>query len=99
MGLIARHPRLSLALVLFALALPALILTRLGRGQRFLRWYTNGAIGLVCAMALVRAGIYLIHLRPAIEGVDFYNYLCVARDMHHGATDLSDWRYAYFPGV
>jgi hypothetical protein len=96
MGFLARHPFLSLALVLFVIALPALVLSR---RASFVRIYVPAAVGLACGLALAHAAIYLVRLRPEVEGVDFYNYLCVARDMRTGATDLSEWRYVYFPGV
>src|SRR5690348_16924905 len=98
MGLAAQHPRLSLALVIVALALPGIILSRLGR-ERFVRRYAMAVTLLFAGLGVLRACVYLVRVRPAIEGIDFFNYLCVARDMHHGAHDLSDWRYAYFPGV
>ena len=96
MGVAARHPFLSLALVLFVLAVPALVLSK---RASFVRIYVPAVVGLACGLALAHAAIYLVRLRPEVEGVDFYNYLCVARDMRAGATDLSDWRYVYFPGV
>ena len=96
MGFVARHPSLSLALILFVLAVPAVVLRR---REQFVRRYVTGVFGLLCVLAVGRAIVYLVRLRPVVEGVDFFSLLCVARDRNHGATDLSPWRYAYFPGA
>ncbi len=42
---------------------------------------------------------YLLFVRPGIEGVDFYVYVCTARDLVAGRNDLTLLRYFYFPGV
>ncbi len=42
---------------------------------------------------------YLFFVRPAIEGVDFYYFVCTARDLAAGRSDLTMLRYLQFPGV
>ena len=53
-----------------------------------------GALALTTFMAARQ----LLALRPLIEGVDFYYYLCVARDLADG-VEQSAMRHFYFPGV
>src|SRR5207245_1584080 len=42
---------------------------------------------------------YAVAARDTVEGVDFYYYVCFARDLASGANDVPVARYMYFPGV
>lgn len=42
---------------------------------------------------------YILAVRPRIEGIDFYFYVCFARDLAAGAGDVSRTHLDYFPGV
>ncbi|MCI0602936.1 hypothetical protein L0156_07970 [bacterium] len=42
---------------------------------------------------------YMVMIRSRIEGIDFYSYACIARDLAEGIPDVTPIRHAYFPGV
>lgn len=101
MGAIANHPFASLALCIALLALPFLVSARSGLSTstpQWLRWYATAAGAFLATAAIVLMARYLIVALPLIEGVDFFYYICIARDYLLGFPDASLLRYAYFPG-
>lgn len=54
------------------------------------------ACGLFAAVSLVS---YVRAMASSVGGVDFYYYVCIARDMLVRPGDVSDNNYIYFPGV
>ncbi|MGI6419866.1 MAG: hypothetical protein ACOX1P_29880 [Thermoguttaceae bacterium] len=62
------------------------------RYRRLLTWTCLAAAAWSC-------GVYLLAMRPFAESVDFYYYVCYARDMIHHPDDVPRDCYRYFPGV
>jgi hypothetical protein len=56
-------------------------------------------IALICLVLVYSMIRYLLFLRPVIVASDLFYYVCTARDMSQGFSDLSLLRYFYFPGV
>lgn len=57
---------------------------------------TGGLVTVCCGYALRS----LLSARSGMGGIDFFAYLCFARDWLHGATGTgADARFLYFPGV
>ena len=95
------YPRLSFGLCLCALALPFVPVLRNSAAlawPRWMRWYRTALIVSAIAWAATASARYLAAALPYIEGVDFFFYLCVARDFLHGAGGDSLAKYGYFPG-
>lgn len=95
------YPFVSFWLLLFVVALPALALAaadRTSRGARWELWYGRLLLAAACAIAASVTVRYLLAAVPAVDGVDFYFYLCFGRDLLHGVPDPALTKYAYFPG-
>ncbi len=95
------YPHLSFGLCLCALALPFVPVLRNSAAlawPRWMRWYRTALIVSAIAWAATASARYLAAALPYIEGVDFFFYLCVARDFLHGAGGDSLAKYGYFPG-
>jgi hypothetical protein len=90
-------PLASLALLLLALAVPAVALARFPGQRRSAKLYASGVVALAGAFGVVRGAMYLVALRPQIQGADFFYFLCVARDTLDGVPSSAQ-SYAYFPG-
>jgi hypothetical protein len=58
----------------------------------------DAVLWVALAVATFAAALQLIVARPRVEGVDFYYYLCVARDLADGIP-TRPIRHFYFPGV
>ncbi len=69
---------------------------RLVRAVELWRRLLVAAIGV---LALVSLASYLRAMASSVGGVDFYYYVCIARDMLDCPSDVSDNNYIYFPGV
>ncbi len=70
----------------------------LGDLSRFARRGADAVLVGALAVATYATARHLLTARPLIEGVDFYYYLCVARDLADGVA-TSETRHFYFPGV
>jgi hypothetical protein len=98
----AVRPVASLLFWTAIVAVPVVVAERrlaLGPAGRLVRLW-HGAV--VTGVVLVGAGMaarYAALVRPHVEGIDFYFYVCVVRDLASGATDLAMTRYWYFPGA
>jgi hypothetical protein len=66
--------------------------------QREGRRWANAVLVVALAAAAIATARHLIAARPRVEGIDFYYYLCVARDLADGVA-TSETRHFYFPGV
>ena len=66
--------------------------------QREGRRLANAVLVGALAVAAFATARQLLAARPLVEGIDFYYYLCVARDLADG-VDTSPTRHFYFPGV
>lgn len=100
-GFVWDHPFASFWMVILAVALPLLVLTvagATGRGSRWEWWYGRLVLATACAIAASVTARYLLAAVPAVDGVDFYFYLCFGRDLLHGVADPGLAKYAYFPG-
>jgi hypothetical protein len=62
------------------------------------RGWANAVLAVALAAAALATARHLIAARPRVEGIDFYYYLCVARDLADGVA-TSETRHFYFPGV
>jgi hypothetical protein len=62
------------------------------------RGWANAVLVVALAAAAIATSRHLIAARPRVEGIDFYYYLCVARDLADGVA-TSQTRHFYFPGV
>ena len=98
----AAHPDRSLIFFATLAAVPAALVER-GRGDPWLarsaeRWRVV-LIVLGLTAGIVQAIHYAVAARDTVEGVDFYYYVCFARDLASGANDVPVARYMYFPGV
>ena len=99
-------PFASYAILCLALLAPLLawqsaarLLSRGGEAApRIGRRYADAVMAGALAVATLAISSQLLAVRPLIEGVDFYYYLCVARDLADGAP-TSQTRHFYFPGV
>lgn len=95
------YPFASFGLCLSVLALPFLAALRFdatGPGPQWIRWYRRLTVAVGMAVAATAASRYFVAAHPAIDGVDFYFYLCFGRDLLHGVPDPTLAKYAYFPG-
>ncbi len=54
---------------------------------------------LLILVAVIGTIIYLCAAWPSVGSVDFFYYLCTARDMLAHGSEVSDRCYNYFPGV
>ncbi len=54
---------------------------------------------VLALVALISSIIYLRAAWTSIGSVDFFYYICTARDMLAHGTEVSDHCYSYFPGV
>jgi len=91
----------SFVLGLCVLALPFLATLRADATRPcpgWLRWYQWSVMALGIAVAAIAAVLYLIAAQPAVDGVDFYFYLCFGRDYLHGVPDPELAKHSYFPG-
>src|SRR5262245_42960460 len=66
--------------------------------RRSIRLGLDALVAALLALATFTAARQLLAAHPLIEGVDFYYYLCVARDLADG-VEQSVMRHFYFPGV
>jgi hypothetical protein len=96
------YPRSSFLFFTAAILFPVAVFQTRPLGARMAFHLKNlGKIGVVfvCLVLIYSMIRYLLFLRPVIVDSDFFYYLCTARDMSLGFTDLSLSRYFYFPGV
>jgi len=97
-----RFPLASLLFFGSLAAFPAAVVDGLGRDGRLARWVVGWRRALVAAalaVAVVSAAVYFTAARGSVGGVDFYYYVCAARDMVTHRAEVSDNCYLYFPGV
>src|SRR5262245_49603128 len=66
--------------------------------RRSIRLGLDALVAALLALATFTAARQLLAAHPLIEGVDFYYYLRVARDLADG-VEQSVMRHFYFPGV
>ena len=67
-----------------------------------LRWvwvWRQVLVASAVAVAVASTAVYLQAARASIGSVDFFYYICTARDMLAHSTEVSDNCYCYFPGV
>ena len=67
--------------------------------QRIQKWASVILLTILITIPLALLIRYLLFVRPRMEGPDFYFYVCTARHVASGMTDISMIRYFYFPGV
>ncbi len=67
--------------------------------RRGLSVYARCMVGLFLAASVLAAGVYLQRSRPFIGGVDFFFFLCNARDMLADPQVVAPNAYRYFPGA
>ena len=94
-------PRLSFAVLLLAVAIPILLAQRDGASGRIRQWvarYRNAVTAIALGAAIVEATHYLVVAHPVIGGLDFFYYVCTARDNLYEVAGASLSRYGYFPG-
>lgn len=95
------YPFASFALCLLAVALPFIFSGPVNPARPcppWVRWYRRTLVAAGIGLAVTAAVRYLVAAQPAVEGVDFYFYLCFGRDLLHGVPDPALSKYAYFPG-
>lgn len=95
------YPRLSYVTVLCAVALPFVLALRRHSNPgepSSVQWYQGSMLALGGVLIATTAIRYLGTAHSGIGGVDFFYFICFARDYLHDATGQTLARYYYFPG-
>lgn len=87
----------SLLLLLGAASVPAAVAEN-GRAVLVAERWRRALAGLGVAWTITALALFLVGTRARVGGVDFFYYVCFARDLAEGAP-VAEWRHGYFPGV
>lgn len=67
--------------------------------QRGAQIYTRTAIAIYACLSIVSVAGFCLAIRPHIQSVDFFYYVCYARDQIKDNETAHMSRYAHFPGI
>ena len=96
------HPVATLLALTAILGVPAAVAERsapFSTARRTAAGVRTAAIIAGLGVAGLAVAEWMIWVRPAVGGADFFYYVCHARDVRDGFGDQLLSRYLYFPGV